>query len=90
MGVVDAPQGNKIAFRPLRRDGVLERGSPDSGSPRTRGDTPERQQTLRATIDWSHSLLTESEQRLFGRMAVFAELACRSEGLPSWRPFAVT
>ncbi len=35
-------------------------------------DTPERQQTLRATIDWSHSLLTESEQRLFRRMAAFA------------------
>ena len=37
-----------------------------------RRDIPERQQTLRATIDWSHSLLTESEQRLFRRMAVFA------------------
>jgi len=35
-------------------------------------DIPERQQTLRATIDWSHSLLTEPEQRLFRRMAVFA------------------
>jgi predicted ATPase/class 3 adenylate cyclase len=35
-------------------------------------DSPERQQTLRATIDWSHSLLTNSEQRLFRRMAVFA------------------
>jgi predicted ATPase/class 3 adenylate cyclase len=35
-------------------------------------DVPERQQTLRATIDWSHSLLTEPEQRLFRRMAVFA------------------
>jgi predicted ATPase/class 3 adenylate cyclase len=35
-------------------------------------DTPERQQTLRATIDWSHSLLEESEQRMFRRMAVFA------------------
>jgi predicted ATPase len=34
-------------------------------------DSPRRQQTLRATIDWSHSLLTESEQRLFRRMAVF-------------------
>ena len=33
---------------------------------------PERQQTLRATIDWSYSLLTESEQRFFRRMAVFA------------------
>jgi predicted ATPase/class 3 adenylate cyclase len=35
-------------------------------------DAPRRQQTLRATIDWSHSLLSESEQRLFRRMAVFA------------------
>jgi len=35
-------------------------------------DIPERQQTLRATIDWSHSLLTQPEQRLFRRMAVFA------------------
>ena len=35
-------------------------------------DVPERQQTLRATIDWSYSLLTESEQQLFRRMAVFA------------------
>jgi predicted ATPase len=35
-------------------------------------DIPERQRTLRATIDWSHSLLEESEQRLFRRMAVFA------------------
>ena len=32
----------------------------------------ERHQTLRATIDWSHSLLTEPERRLFRRMAVFA------------------
>ena len=31
-----------------------------------------RQQTLRATIDWSHDLLTEDEQRLFARLAVFA------------------
>ena len=34
-------------------------------------DTAERHHTLRATIDWSHALLTESEQRLFRRMAVF-------------------
>ena len=37
-----------------------------------RRDAHERQQTLRATIDWSHSLLSEHEQRLFRRMAVFA------------------
>jgi len=36
-------------------------------------DTPERQQTLRATIDWSHELLTEDEQRLFARLAVFVD-----------------
>jgi len=35
-------------------------------------DTPDRQQTLRATIEWSHSLLDEQEQRLFRRLAVFA------------------
>jgi hypothetical protein len=35
-------------------------------------DIAERHRTLRATIDWSHALLTEPEQRLFRRMAVFA------------------
>jgi len=34
-------------------------------------DTHARQQTLRATIDWSHSLLTDPEQRLFRRLSVF-------------------
>jgi len=33
---------------------------------------PPRQQTLRATIDWSHELLTEEQQTLFARLAVFA------------------
>ena len=31
-----------------------------------------RQQTLRATIDWSHDLLTEPERALLRRLAVFA------------------
>jgi tetratricopeptide (TPR) repeat protein len=35
-------------------------------------DTPGRQQTLRATIEWSHSLLDEREQRLLRRLAAFA------------------
>ena len=35
-------------------------------------DLPERHQTLRATIDWSHSLLTEPEKKLFRRTAVFS------------------
>jgi predicted ATPase/class 3 adenylate cyclase/DNA-binding CsgD family transcriptional regulator len=30
-----------------------------------------RQQTLRASVDWSHALLTESERVLFRRLAVF-------------------
>jgi len=36
-----------------------------------RGVDP-RQQTLRATIEWSYDLLDEDEQRLFARLAVFA------------------
>jgi predicted ATPase/class 3 adenylate cyclase len=43
-------------------------------------DRPERQQTLRATIDWSHSLLTASEKRLFRRMSVFTG-RCSLEGI---------
>jgi predicted ATPase/serine/threonine protein kinase len=35
-------------------------------------DLPERQRTLRRAIDWSHDLLTPSEQRLFRRLSVFA------------------
>jgi predicted ATPase len=32
-----------------------------------------RQQTLRATVDWSYSLLTEAERSLLCRLSVFAE-----------------
>ncbi|HKQ88057.1 MAG TPA: tetratricopeptide repeat protein [Candidatus Acidoferrales bacterium] len=35
-------------------------------------DLPERQQTLRKTIDWSHDSLNEAEKSLFRRLAVFA------------------
>jgi predicted ATPase/class 3 adenylate cyclase len=35
-------------------------------------DADPRQQTLRATIEWSHDLLTAEEQTLFARLAVFA------------------
>ena len=34
-------------------------------------DLPERQQTLRKTIDWSHGLLNEAERKLFRRLSVF-------------------
>jgi predicted ATPase/DNA-binding winged helix-turn-helix (wHTH) protein len=34
--------------------------------------SPPRQRTLRATLDWSHALLTQDEQRVLRRLAVFA------------------
>jgi predicted ATPase/DNA-binding winged helix-turn-helix (wHTH) protein len=34
-------------------------------------DLPERQQTLRNAIDWSHELLNEAERKLFRRLSVF-------------------
>jgi predicted ATPase len=51
-------------------------------------DLPERQRTLRATIEWSYALLDEGEQLLFGRLAVFSggrtleaiEAICDAEG----------
>jgi predicted ATPase len=39
-----------------------------TGGPR---DAPDRQRTLRSTIEWSHDLLEEREQRLFARLSVF-------------------
>lgn len=35
-------------------------------------DLPLRQQTLRATIDWSYELLDTDERRLFGLLSIFA------------------
>jgi predicted ATPase len=51
-------------------------------------DLPERQRTLRSTIQWSYDLLPPEEQRLFRRMAVFTgggtleaiEAICYAEG----------
>jgi predicted ATPase len=39
-----------------------------TGGPR---NLPARQQTLRATIEWSYNLLNPAEQQLFRRLAVF-------------------
>jgi predicted ATPase len=35
-------------------------------------DLPERQQTLRGTVEWSYELLNAAEQKLFRRLSVFA------------------
>ena len=52
----------------------------------------ERHQTLRATVDWSHSLLSETEQRIFARLGCFtgtfsgaaAEAVVTGEGIDEW------
>jgi len=53
-------------------------------------DVPERQQTLRATLEWSYHLLSDAEQRLFRRLGVFVNdwtleaaeaVCCRSDDL---------
>jgi predicted ATPase/DNA-binding CsgD family transcriptional regulator len=53
---------------------------------------PVRQQTLRAAVDWSYELLTEPEQVLLRRLAVFAgwnldmaEQVCADEAIPAER-----
>src|SRR5207249_223091 len=35
-------------------------------------DQPKRQRTLRATLEWSHNLLSDEERRLFARLGIFA------------------
>src|ERR1700674_5167939 len=43
-------------------------------------DMPQRQQTLRAAIDWSYDLLSAAEQKLFRRLSVFVG-GCNLEGV---------
>lgn len=52
-----------LAARLAERLGVLTEG------PR---DQPARQQTLRATIEWSHDLLEDAEHEVFASLGVFA------------------
>ncbi len=48
---------------------------------RGRRTAQERHRTLRATLDWSFRLLSESEQRLFVRLGVFRNAFCREAAL---------
>ena len=41
-------------------------------------DLPEKQRTMRSTLDWSNDLLSKAEKDLFARSSVFAE-ASRSK-----------
>ncbi len=50
---------------------LLDRLDASLGAPHAR-DLPARQRTVRATLDWSHDLLTAAEQRLLRRLSVFA------------------
>jgi predicted ATPase/class 3 adenylate cyclase len=54
---------DEIAGRLTDRLGTLTTG------PRT---APHRHRALRATLDWSHDLLSEADRALFARLAVFA------------------
>ena len=60
LGLLSAPE---LAARLDRALAVLVGGARDA---------PERQRTLRATIDWSYRLLTPEERSAFAHMAVFA------------------
>ena len=58
-------------------------------------DVPERQQTMRAAIAWSHNLLAAEEQALFRSLSVFAggftlaaaEVVASGSGAPGIDPF---
>ncbi|MCG8914539.1 LuxR C-terminal-related transcriptional regulator [Actinokineospora sp. PR83] len=50
-------------------DRLAAGGSPLGSGPRT---APERQRTLRATLDWSHGLCTVAERAVWRRLSVFA------------------
>ena len=56
----------------LTPDQILERLAERLDLLKGGRDAEAHQQTLRATIEWSHALLSAEEQRLFARLSVFA------------------
>ena len=77
--------------RVLAVEQILARMDDRFGLPANGGRAaPARQRTLRATLDWSHDLLTEREQVLLRRLSVFAgwslemaEQLCSGDDLPA-------
>jgi predicted ATPase/class 3 adenylate cyclase/DNA-binding CsgD family transcriptional regulator len=71
-------------------DGLHDRFRLLTGGSRT---AVRRQQTLRASVDWSHALLTETERILFRRLAVFlggfdldaAQAVCGFDGVQGYQ-----
>jgi LuxR family maltose regulon positive regulatory protein len=78
--VVELPP-RALLTRLRDRRSVLDGGS---------ADLPGRQQSLRATLDWSYALLPAAEQAVFRQLAIFAggwtlsaaQAVCRVDGLP--------
>jgi predicted ATPase len=69
------PLGLELAAaraRVLSVEQILERLAQRLDLFRGGRDADPRQQTLRATIEWSYELLTQQEQELFARLSVFA------------------
>jgi predicted ATPase/DNA-binding CsgD family transcriptional regulator len=62
-----------VRLRALSLDQIVERLADELDLPSsTHGGRPARQQTLRATMNWSHDLLTEPDQVLWRRLSTFA------------------
>jgi non-specific serine/threonine protein kinase len=62
-----------VRLRALSLDQIVERLANELDLPgSTVGGRPARQQTLRATMNWSHDLLAEPDQVLWRRLSTFA------------------
>jgi predicted ATPase len=91
--VAGIPLAIELAARRIRHLGpetILERLDDQFRILSVSGKTvPERQQTLKATIDWSYNMLSDQEKLLFNRVSVFtgdfsleaAEEVCSDENL---------
>jgi predicted ATPase/class 3 adenylate cyclase len=67
---IELAAARTVAMRPTEIAAVLdERFRLLTGGRRT---TVQRHQTLRATVDWSYALLTETERAVFDRLGVFS------------------